>query len=337
MKRVWVCALAFGMSGCSMATNPNRTAGELASGYGYIPLDGLAVQIRDSDGTGAPPDKSTKFVRRPLPDVLPDITVRFAVASFTADGGLSFGPVKITEQNQSYRAILDYVNVDEVPVEFYIRKFVVKKGSQGPPMPRRLSETVDTSLERVVSYEANSIPTPAIAHTGDSITMAANATAKRIKYGIDSAKYDQVTIPVYVGIGMRLSADIRALQGKLALTSLGSIAADAEAKTLSGTLTVQTIGVSGKAVATILPLPNKLDETTIENGILAIGSGRAGIYTDATLTPRIVGLYSPVGSDPLLINAIYAELSRQRPIWVWPNQPAPSSVQAPTTTPPPAH
>jgi hypothetical protein len=32
----------------------------------------------------------------------------------------------------------------------------------------------------------------------------------------------------------------------------------------------------------------------------------------------VVGLYSPVGSDPRLINAIYSELSRERPPWQHP-------------------
>ena len=117
---------------------------------------------------------------------------------------------------------------------------------------------------------------------------------------------------------MRLAADIRALKSGIALTSLGAIAAEAEASALSGTLTVQTLGISGKSIATTLPLPSKLDQTTVENGIMALATARAIIYSDdgdVYTVPRVVGLYSPVGSDPRLINAIYSELARSNAWW----------------------
>jgi hypothetical protein len=128
--------------------------------------------------------------------------------------------------------------------------------------------------------------------------------------------FEEVTIPIYVGIGMRLSADVRARKAGIALASLGSIAAAAQANSLSGTLTVQTLGVSGKGVATALPLPSKLDQTTVENGILALGSSRALIYSaagDVRTSARVVGVYSPVGSAPGLIAAIYSELAKKKP------------------------
>ena len=86
----------------------------------------------------------------------------------------------------------------------------------------------------------------------------------------------------------------------------------------------QSLGVNGKSIAMALPLPNKLDQTTIETAILAVGSSRAILYAtngeadagnQARPSPRVVGLYSPIGTDPLLINAIYAELSKTRPVW----------------------
>jgi hypothetical protein len=123
---------------------------------------------------------------------------------------------------------------------------------------------------------------------------------------------------------MRLSADITALEGGVPLISLGAIALEAQAKRLTGTLTVQSIGVTGESIATSLPLPSKLDQTTIENGVLSIGSTRAVLYRDGASsssivrTARVVGMYSPIGSDPALVNAIYSELSRERPRWARP-------------------
>ena len=80
--------------------------------------------------------------------------------------------------------------------------------------------------------------------------------------------------------------------------------------------------MTGKSIT--LPLPSKLDQTTIENAILSIGTMRASLYAadlddgSVYLQPRIVGLYSPIGGDPLFINAVYSELSKQRPRWLAP-------------------
>ena len=68
------------------------------------------------------------------------------------------------------------------------------------------------------------------------------------------------------------------LKSGIALTSLASIAAEAQRRALRGTLTVQTLGIAGKGIATALPLPSKLDQTTVENGILALGTSRSMLY-----------------------------------------------------------
>ena len=237
----------------------------------------------------------------PLLQALPDISVRFAVASFGASGALSFGPAKITAEGSTYRAVLDYVNVDAVPVNFFLRQIVA--GSDGIGWNRVLAP--EDPNNPIVGYEA----------------ILESETVSRDSL-LDN-NYDFVTIPIYVGVGMRLSADIRAFESGIALTSLGSIAAEAQTNALSGTLTVQTLGITGRSVATALPLPSKLDQTTVENGILALGSTRAILYhggdgtDDVQTTPRVVGLYSPVGSDPRLINAIYSALASNEGDWAW--------------------
>lgn len=287
-----------------------QTMGERTSGFGYVPLDGLAVHesydyetcFNDSSYTFNPETHR----KRPLLSSLPDISVRFAVASLDAEGGVSFGPAKVTAKGRTYRAVLDYVNVDALPVEFYMRKFV---RTEDALEPRSIYSALNPG-EDVASYD--------VRVREFRYTPTDSATHQR---RVTDEMFDQVTVPVYVGIGMRLTADIRALKGGITLASLAAIAAEAQANALSGTLTVQTLGIAGRGIATALPLPSKLDQTTVENGILALGSSRALIYSDSeddaetTKTVRVVGLYSPVGTDPRLINVIYSELSRTPPPW----------------------
>jgi hypothetical protein len=229
---------------------------------GYIPLDGAPVKAR----TCISPTPTAID----LPDALPDIASRFAVAELTGNAGVTYGPVQVTLKGRSYRAIVDYINVDVMPVKFWIRKN--DKGGYD-------AETVDPSTDG----------------------------------------YIKAVIPVYVGIGLRVSADIVAQEGKINLGSLAAIGASASASKLVGTITVQSLGINGKGVSAAIPLPSKLDATTVENAILAVGASRASIYDKTSgsvvLTPRIVGIYSTVGNDPKLIDAIYSELTTASVEW----------------------
>lgn len=309
-----IAAISILLGGCTTIGNRHSglpaTPGERSSGYGYIPLDGLAVDQtfeadsckgwREFTASRAPASTATELQGnragvdpfRPLLESLPDISVRFAVASFDSSGGLTFGPAKVTSKYGTYRAVLDYVNVDAIPTSFVVSAIVGRR-------KMKLSEARGMGLE-VEGFEVKTyLPSEPF----------------------NPETSELVTIPVYVGVGMRVSADVTALEGGVPLVSLGTIGVEAQAKRLTGTLTVQTIGITGESVAVSLPLPSKLDQTTIENGILSIGANRSAIYktqsggNGTTTTPRIVGIYSPIGSDPPLINAIYSELSRSRPKW----------------------
>lgn len=314
----------FLMSGCAVATSPGglgRSPGESASGYGYVPLDPLPIVDDSDDRCAIDKAKPVQLLR-----ALPDLSIRFAVADFDANGSLNFGPSKITSEGNVYKAVLDYVNVDGVPVSFYIRKLVAIAPS-GKVEPHTLEFQLGSG-DRVVAYDvrlAKDLEQAAIqgmsvaSAQGDIIRMSPIST-EEVRKNLGELSWEPVTIPTYVGIGLRLSADIRALKGGITLSGLGAIGAAADANGLSGTLTVQTLGVNGKSIAVALPLPSKLDQTTVESGILAIGSSRAILYTAddddvVTTTPRVVGIYSPIGSDPALINAIYSELSKYPPPW----------------------
>jgi len=303
-------------AGCGAARHLPATMGERSSGFGYVPLDGLGI-VQGYDLFTCYQDQDLTKPRTgewaAILDALPDVSVRFAVASSDGKGGLTFGPAKITTEGNTYRAVLDYVNVDAVPVPFYVRRVVRPRSGDGAPSFEGVLGAVDP-MNEVLRYEAH-------VYYGDpSDEMPSHWL---------SQGFDPITVPVYVGIGMRLTADIRALKSDIALSSLGAIGAAAQANALTGTLTVQTLGVTGPSVATSLPLPSRLDQTTIENGILALASSRAFIYGEegknVQKTARIVGLYSPVEPDPRLINILYSQLASNRPSWFRPCAPKASA------------
>ena len=109
---------------------------------------------------------------------------------------------------------------------------------------------------------------------------------------------------------------ITTLEANVNLSGLPAIAAQAEAGSLRGSLVVQTLGVSGKNIATALPLPSELNTTTLTNSILSMGAIKAMIYDDATYKKaRIVGFYNPFGGGEAFVNALIDALSESRHEW----------------------
>ncbi|MFP3366491.1 hypothetical protein R0J93_22885, partial [Pseudoalteromonas sp. SIMBA_148] len=88
------------------------------------------------------------------------------------------------------------------------------------------------------------------------------------------------------------------------------LAAEASAGKVTGSMVVQTLGMTGELVSTNLPLPNELDRSTAQNAILAIGSIKALLHDpDMKIYPRIIGLYNPYGGGTQFVNGVLSALA----------------------------
>ena len=127
--------------------------------------------------------------------------------------------------------------------------------------------------------------------------------------------FETFAIPIYIGVGLRLTAWITHRNGKVNLSSLGALAAGVEAQRISGTLVVQSLGVYYVPVSHILPIWNS---ASIQQALVGLGAVRATLYDHDTGTrPRMVGIANPFRTnDPRLIQAIRSELARQPVTWV---------------------
>ena len=295
MKRtIAVLAIALLATGCStlqrdFSIAPPQTVGERSSGYTYIPLDPLPVEVlagRSCERDGSQLAKGYKY--KELLDALPDNAVRMAIKEYDAKGKLSFGASSLGAEGRRYQVILDYINVDSTNIRFFIKV----KGDEIQEVKRVTDDIYPSDATRS--------------------TLSAEEIERRA---------GNVVIPVYVGVGLRLTADLQVLRGNLNLSSLGAIAAGVESGRASGSLVVQTIGVTGKQVSTSLPMPSDLNQTTVQNAILALGSIKAVIYDgkNTTITPRVTGIYLPMraGSEEL-VNRIVSELARDSVFWFRP-------------------
>ncbi len=133
----------------------------------------------------------------------------------------------------------------------------------------------------------------------------------------DTAQNADVVVPVYIGIGLRLTANITVNKGQVDLGNLFAIGAQAAAQKISGTLTVQTLGISGESISGSIPMPSEINATTIQNAILALGTIKAKLYEDKTLiTPRVVGVYNNLGGNAETINGFISSILQKPKILI---------------------
>jgi hypothetical protein len=267
-----------------------KSIGEQQTTYTYIPLDPLPVAVTDGDSCAIAGSSYKQLI-----DSFPDQAVRIAVAQLDQSGSLAFGPAKVGASGHSYQVVLDYISVDATRAPVYVERF-----TNGEP--------------KVVSVFDATVPVP----TRYRLVRdpSSDAYAARQSDDVKEPPGERVIFPVYVGIGLRLTASLTVLKATANLSSLAGIAADAAAGKVTGSLVVQTLGISGRSVSAALPLPSELNETTIGNAILAIGSIKALLYDASTeISPRVVGVYNPIGGGQQVVNGLISVLTSERILW----------------------
>ncbi len=266
--------------------------GEIESGYTYIPVDPFPVETRLSASCKETRADSTSV----LLDSLPDNAVRMLVERFDKSGAITYGASKAGVKDESYRVTVDYINADTINVPVAITKFMRRK-SASPVSPD--TEPVNLFATDLSEYVAG--------------TERYEVTRVTTTKGAPGYVFN---IPVYVGVGLRVSSYVYVTGVNANISGIGVIGAEAEADRLKGSLVVQTLGVNGKSVASALPIQSELNRTTAQNAIVAVGSIKALLYASETITsPRVVGLYLPFPGGRALVNALISELSKERVEW----------------------
>jgi hypothetical protein len=270
-----------------------QSQGEVQSGYTYVPIDPFPVAPVYDRLSCLDPSSHSDFL-----DLLPDNAVRTLVEEIDLSGTVKFGPSKIAAKDNTYRVTVDYINADTVNVQFWINKVMRILGD-----PNNGSEYTDLYA-----------PPPSNVVPGtESYTIY---TEKPDEQVISDKNLQPINIPIYVGIGLRVTANVQAIGGNANISGIGVIGAEADANLVRGTLVVQTLGVNGKSIAAALPIQSELNTTTAQNAVVAVGSIKALLYSSETITaPRIVGLYLPFPGGQTLVNALVSAISKNETQW----------------------
>lgn len=157
-----------------------------------------------------------------------------------------------------------------------------------------------------IGYKGNSyiITLDYIKFTTNSIGVTFQDTTYML-----NAKNPELLVPVYIGVGLRFTANISVNKGSVNLGDLFAIGAAASAERITGTLIVQTLGISGEGVSATIPFPSEINNNSIQNAILSLGAIKAKIYDPNTsISPRIVGVYNTLGGGSKTINTFISSL-----------------------------
>jgi hypothetical protein len=298
-----------GLAACeTFQLDEPRTIGEVNTGNNYIPVDPLQVDVLLGSRLGSAATafdmRDARYIRcvargaRPgdpdnrsadLMDALPDHTIRMAVRKVSGSARAGFAPVEISSSGSTYQVIVDSIFADTTNVRFGIR---VRDGSGGAVDVMSLAPDLPDGADIEV-VRLNDIPQREHA----------------------PPEFQEITIPLYVGVGLRLTANVFALRGGINLSNLPALAASVEAERAEASLTMQTLGIYNQQVASTFPIPSELNTSTIQTALISLGSVKAILYDRDTGTrPRVTGIYNPMpSSDPQLINRIYTALAA-RPI-----------------------
>lgn len=292
--------------GCAKLFPPGDlppTPGERYSGYVYIPIDPFSIETEYNDETCNFVDPNDPGTRLPIPEyvlsntgvlaALPDNAVRVSIQSYNASGKFSYGPVSVGARGESYRVTVDYINADTVDFPVGIRAYV-RSSDSGNTETFSVNGSIPEGFDRQSAvYEVTS-----------------DITAET------DPGWEEYHIPVYVGIGLRATANVFVRGASANIAGLGVIGLEAEAGAISGDLVVQTLGVNGPAVSAALPIQSELNRTTAQSAVTSIATIKALLYDDETeILQRVVGLYLPFRGDVALVNAIISELSKNPPVW----------------------
>jgi hypothetical protein len=104
------------------------------------------------------------------------------------------------------------------------------------------------------------------------------------------------------GVGVRVVIEIHSLEGRLNLgflSSLIGIGAAAEAKKIYGTISIEVVGIGGRVITNVIPVPTELSQKSIADALQAINAIKLRITEPNNNLEEIYVQPSPIDSPKL--------------------------------------
>tara|TARA_R110000744_G_scaffold322466_1_gene428458 strand:- start:408 stop:1274 length:867 start_codon:yes stop_codon:yes gene_type:complete len=274
----------------------------------YTPSSDEALEMRSESDVQTDRLENLGYRFTPLPLAFPDNAVRIAYKSFDQQGNVSYGPVTGTTSNSRYQIIIDFINSD---ISYFRVEFRNTEGGG-----RKLLNT--GTFDRLISICRRDIGVPDYPSYDDKEEWTTFQKANDECSQSVSKDVSVVTLPAYIGVGLRVIADVISVRGGAELSGLPAIAAAADAGYVNGYLVVQTLGINGRSVTAALPLQSELSSSSVQAALIAIGSIKTKMYDeDVHLKQRVVGFYNSIGASESEIAEIARQLNTDQSTIIW--------------------
>jgi hypothetical protein len=175
-----------------------------------------------------------------------------------------------------------------------------------PVPPFRLSEesyaSSDLKLQKFTAFSSYVTIHKVDASGSVTFSVAGSVTAEAGSYSVimDFVAYDIVPIRNGAnqliaygrnGAGLRVTANIVTRSASINLSGLPNLAVEAKASNLTGTLTVDVIGISSESVVSLIPLTSEIDPTSIGTILQALAGIKAQIFDNKTrISPYLLSI-----------------------------------------------
>ncbi|MFO0782073.1 MAG: hypothetical protein U0636_00125 [Phycisphaerales bacterium] len=237
----------------------------------YLPIDPIPVVLL-SGGKRVTPEAAKAL----LQNALPNGSMRMAMFTWTAEGGISFGPASANVSAGRYLVIVDYIQATTLPLV----------AVWGPPSEVDQSDSGSSPPDRRQA----------------SVEVKPADPGKRTPAG-------STWIPVYAGVGVRMYINLTVTKGGVNLASLTSIGFHASAGDIAGTMTYQTLGCPGKPVSSAIPAPTEISEASIQAALMSIGTVRERLFnSDTVWVPQAIAISNTLGGDGRMIQQFIAAM-----------------------------
>ncbi|PIB29000.1 hypothetical protein BFP78_15550 [Gaetbulibacter sp. 5U11] len=323
MKKLLLSFLIISLASCKAykeigtTEGINRIANKTVTAMkGYQPIDPIRIKAKQElDSIGI----------RNIINELPNEATRIAIGKIELNGSISFGPFNVAKSGETYTVIVDYIKyiTTSIPAEYS------SKYSQDEYRNKILTDYNET-----LDYFDEQSPTEEMLPKIDTTKIGQKEINKYIELrtnhgSVSEARIEKfesvedleaqkkslhkIKIPVYVGVGLRIQASVTVLKDSLDLNlgSLYGLGVAASRNQLNGTLVIQTLGISGENISPALPIPDRINETTIQAAMQSLATIKSKIYDSKThIIPQVVAFglpYSIEGAKDLLESTLHTE------------------------------
>jgi hypothetical protein len=164
------------------------------------------------------------------------------------------------------------------------------------------NETVEVQISEVTKEGGLSLKgTAAISAKNTSYQITMDYVKFVTVNVVDTLKYNQnnqienlsIFSYVRVGVGLRLVASIQTKKKGINLGDLFAIGFAASKNEISGSLSVNILGIESKEITSLLPMPSEISASSIQNAMQAMATIKSKIYDqNVKLKPQIISIRS---------------------------------------------